>query len=67
MGGDEMMFDSKSFLASSTIWLNAVGIIVIVLQIVTSTSLVVDPEIQALLLAILNLLNRFRTTKRITV
>ena len=64
---EEMIGNGKSWLASSTIWLNLVGVVVIALQLITSTNFVVDPEIQALLLAVLNLANRFRTKKSITL
>jgi len=55
----------KSWFASTTIWLNLVGIVVILLQVILGSNLVIDPEIQALILAILNLLNRFRTRSAI--
>ena len=55
----------KSWFASTTIWLNLVGIVVIRLQVILGSNLVIDPEIQALILAILNLLNRFRTRSAI--
>ena len=57
--------DLKPFWKSSTIWLNVVGVLVIVLQLVTSTKLVVDPDVQMVLLAVLNILNRFRTEEPI--
>jgi len=49
---------SKPFYKSSTVWLNIAGILVVALQIATSTHIIVDPDIQAILLSILNLLNR---------
>jgi hypothetical protein len=58
---------SKPFYKSSTVWLNIAGILVVALQIATSTHIIVDPDIQAILLSILNLLNRFRTDQAITL
>mgnify|MGYP001603848990 CR=1 FL=1 len=52
----------KIWYESWTIWANIVGILVIGLQMVLSMNLVIDPEWQALILAVLNLLLRFKTT-----
>lgn len=54
---------TKPFWKSSTLWINAIGIVIIVLEFVLTTNLVPDPEVVALIVAILNILNRFRVTK----
>jgi len=51
----------KSFLKSKTIWLNIIGLAVIILQSSLSLNLLGDPEYQALALALLNILLRFST------
>lgn len=51
---------AKPWYKSSTLWLNAAAILAIGLQMVSNSSLF-DPDLQALALAVLNLLNRFRT------
>lgn len=56
---------AKLFLKSKTIWLNLAGIAVIVLQLVLDTNVIVDVDLQAIALAILNLLVRFRTNEPI--
>ena len=55
----------KPFYKSKTFWLNIVGILVIVLQYTLSLNLLIDPALQALALAILNILLRFRTDEPI--
>ena len=57
---------AKSMWESSTVWLNLVGIGAILLELATQ-SLPLDAEWMALLLAVLNLLNRFRTKQPIKV
>ena len=57
---------AKPFYRSSTLWLNVVGIAVIAIQFVVDKNLV-DADLQALLLAVLNLANRFRTTGPVTM
>lgn len=52
---------AKPFWKSSTLWLNVVGILVIGLQYITDKNLL-DPDFQTLALAVLNLINRFRTS-----
>ena len=53
---------TKPFWESSTLWINIAGIAVIVLDLVLQTDLVVDKDVVALLLAVLNILNRLRAT-----
>jgi len=56
----------KPFLKSSTLWINAIAFVIIGLQFIQNTSFFgVDPEIQALIVAVINFLNRFRTTESI--
>lgn len=53
----------KPFYLSSTLWINAIGVVAIVLEFVLVTNIIPDAEIVALIVAILNILNRFRPTK----
>ena len=54
----------KPFFKSSTLWINAIAFVIIGLQFIQNTSFFgVDPEIQALIVAVINFLNRFRTTE----
>ena len=56
---------SKPWWESSTIWINLAGIVALVLEVVISSNLVPDPEIIGLIVAILNIINRFRAPKTI--
>lgn len=51
---------AKPWYKSSTLWLNVLAFGAIVLQMVTNSDLL-SPDWQALALAVLNLVNRFRT------
>ena len=57
----------KPFYKSKTFWLNTVGILIIGLQFILSINAIVDPEFQALILAVLNILLRFKTREPITL
>lgn len=52
----------KPWYKSSTIWLNIIGAVVIFLQYVVVNRIIIDPDILALIMAILNIFNRLRTT-----
>ena len=52
----------KLWFQSWTIWANLIGSTVIILQLILQTDLIIDPEWQALILAILNILLRFKTS-----
>ena len=58
-GGKNIM---KLWFQSWTIWANLIGIVLIILQFVMQINLIIDPEWQALILAIINILLRFKTT-----
>ena len=58
---------AKPFWQSKTIILNIVGIIVIFLQVLPNLGLPIDTEFQALILAIVNVLNRFQTSDRVSL
>ena len=60
MGAAQTTTVAKPFYRSSTLWLNALAFVAIALQI-ASNSTFLDPDLQALALALLNLFNRFRT------
>lgn len=53
---------SKSILSSKTLWLNVIGIASMVIP-----GLPIDPEIGAVVLAVLNIINRKFTTQPIHV
>ena len=53
----------KPFYLSSTLWINAIGIVAIVLEFVIANNIIPDAEVVALIVAILNILNRFRPAK----
>jgi hypothetical protein len=55
----------KKWYQSSTIWINVVGILVLILEFVLTTNLIPDPEVIAVAVAVLNILNRFRAPKRV--
>ena len=55
----------KKWYQSSTIWINLLGIVVTVLELVVASNLIPDPEIIALIVAILNILNRFKAPKKV--
>jgi H+/Cl- antiporter ClcA len=55
----------KKWYQSSTIWINLLGIVVIVLEMTVATNLIPDPEIVALIVAVLNILRRFQAPKRV--
>ena len=55
--------ESKKWYQSSTLWINIAGIVAIVLDLVVKTSLIPDPDVIAIIVAILNILNRFRAPK----
>lgn len=50
----------KKWYQSSTIWINLLGVLVVVLDLVIKTNLIPDPDVVAIVVAILNILNRFR-------
>lgn len=46
---------------SSTLWINVLGVVALVLNVVLATNKVIDPDIIAVIVAVLNILNRFRS------
>lgn len=50
----------KPFWESTTLWINALGIVAIVLELVVKTNLIPDADVVAIIVAVLNILNRFR-------
>ena len=51
---------TKPFWKSSTFWINFAGIVVIVLELVLKSELIPDADVTAIIVAVLNLLNRLR-------
>ena len=56
--------EAKHFWASKTLWLNVLGIAVIVVQTIQG-EVWINPEIQILILAVLNAVMRFLTSQPI--
>jgi len=54
---------SKPFWESSTLWINAVGVLIVVLDLVVKTNLIPDADVVAIVVSVLNILNRFRVSK----
>jgi len=54
------MLKSKPFWQSSTLWINGLGVLVVVLELVVNTNLIPDADVVAILVAVLNIVNRFR-------
>jgi len=66
-GGENMAQVQKEIYQSSTLWLNLVGFVIIGLQFLNQLQLPVNAETQALILTVLNFLNRFRTNTGVKV
>lgn len=58
---------AKPFWKSKTIILNVVGVVIIFLQVLPNLGIPLDADIQALILAVLNILNRFQTSDRVSL
>lgn len=52
----------KKWYESTTIWINVAGIIAIILDLLLRSSMILDPDIIAIIVAVLNIINRFRIT-----
>lgn len=50
----------KPFWKSTTLWINFAGLLTIVLDIVVKSNIIPDADVIAIIVAILNILNRFR-------
>ena len=55
----------KPFWKSTTLWINVVGFVSIVLTMVAESGIVNDTEIVALVVAVANFLNRFRKVEKV--
>ena len=64
--GKIIKVEVKEWWKSSTLWLNAAGIATMVLDLVVQSNLIPDADVLAIVLAVLNILNRFRTKNPIT-
>ncbi len=53
---------AKPIYKSKTFWINVIGFVIILIQVVPIPS-----EYQALVMAILNILNRFQTQDKVTL
>lgn len=52
----------KMWWESTTIWINLLAVIVPVLDLITQMNIIQDKEVYALIIAVLNILNRFRVS-----
>ena len=50
----------KKWYESSTVWINLIGVITVVLDLVVKTKLIPDADVVTIIVAVLNILNRFR-------
>ena len=57
-----MAVKAKPFWQSSTLWINFIGIAIIVLDLAVESNLIPDPDVVTIVVAVLNILNRFRAT-----
>ena len=60
-----VVVEKKYWFQSSTIWINLVGILVVVVDLIVKTNLIPDPDVIAIIVSILNILNRFRVPKAV--
>ena len=63
---------TKPFYMSTTLWINALGVVAVILKLVTDLKLIPDADVMAIIVAVLNIINRFRVTdssdvKKLTV
>lgn len=58
-----MAVKAKFFWQSSTFWINFLGIVVIALEFVVQSNLIPDADVVAIVVAVLNLINRWRAPK----
>ena len=56
---------SKPFWMSSTLWINFLGLVALVLNYFIKNVFIPDPDLIALLVAVANILNRFRDVKKV--
>lgn len=57
----ETVVVAKPFWKSTTLWLNVLAVAVVALQYITDKHLL-QPEYEALILAVLNIVNRFKSS-----
>lgn len=60
-----MAASNKPFWKSSTILINLAGILALVLSFVVQSNFIPDADVIAILVAVLNILNRFRAPTKI--
>ena len=58
--------ENKHWYQSKTLWVNAIALVAIVVQIVTGSKVVIDPDGQVLILAFINLILRLATNQGLT-
>lgn len=64
-----MAVKSKPFYQSSTLWINGLGVLAVILSLVLDLKVINDSEVVAIIVAVLNILNRFRPieAKKLTI
>lgn len=68
MSGDPgTITNTKPIYKSKTLWLNVIGAVIIFLNVLPNLGLPIPADFQALILAILNILNRFQTQDKVTL
>lgn len=60
MGGQPLKNEKKLWYKSTTVWLNTVPLVALVLDTVLQTNVIKDKDVLAILVALLNILNRAR-------
>ncbi|MCK9370743.1 hypothetical protein M0R04_12610 [Candidatus Dojkabacteria bacterium] len=57
----------KKWYESSTLWINLLGVVAVVLGLVVDSNLIPDADVLAIITAVLNIINRFRVTGNVKV
>lgn len=52
----------KKWYESSTIWINLAGMVVVGLKLILDSNLIPDQDVTAILLSLVNIINRFRVS-----
>lgn len=58
------MKKEKKWFSSTTIWINLIGFLVPILDLLVQTNFIQDKEFYALIIAVINILNRFRVSPK---
>lgn len=61
------MNGTKEWWKSKTLWWNVLAVVFLILQTLGVAEVAVDPQVEALVLAVVNMILRFRTRQRLVV